>query len=298
MMGSLDDWSADKAVRAPFRPSGFGFLSALEFRISDFRFISRGKLPVSRRRFPFLSLETFSKTNAMDSDQTCPYYKIWGVDGIIYGPVELPTLVHWVKDERVAANTWLYCDHNESWFRAGDLQELQMFFRAKPTPGATAPDHSANLKPGALRRVKILADMKDAQLERFAQFMEVITVRQWTEVVKQGETGDAMYLILEGELRVRLMINGKETILTQLGAGEFFGEMALFDHGPRSADVVANKDSLLLKISAASFDKLFTLAPELAAPFLLSTSKTLAARIRADNKRFKDSVSFARTGGF
>ena len=235
----------------------------------------------------------------MDADQTCPFYKIWGVDGIIYGPVELPTLVNWVKDQRVTAATWIYCDHKDSWMKAGEVQELQMFFRAKPAPGAPAADGftSANLKPGALRRVKILADMKDDQLERFAQFMEVITIRQWTEVVKQGQPGDAMYLIVEGELRVRLMISGKETVLTQLGTGEFFGEMALFDHGPRSADVVANKDTTLLKISASSFDKLFNLAPELAAPFLLSTSKTLAARIRADNKRYKDSVNFARASG-
>jgi len=230
----------------------------------------------------------------MEADESCPLYKIWGVDGVIYGPVELPMLVNWIKDERVNATTWIYSDHDDSWQKAGQIQELQMFFRAKPT-SATTTDASANLKPGALRRVKILADLKDAQLERFAQFMEVLPVRQWTEVVKQGEPGDAMYLVLEGELRVRLMINGKETILTALGAGEFFGEMALFDEGTRSADVVANKDSLLLKISSGSFDKLFKLAPELAAPFLLSTSKTLAARIRADNKRFKDSVNFART---
>lgn len=220
------------------------------------------------------------------------------MDGVIYGPVELPALVNWVKDERVVANTWIYCDHDESWRKASEIQELQMFFKTKSTGAASGPsEKGGNLKPGALRRVKILADMKDAQLERFAQFMEVQNVRQWTELVKQGEMGDAMYLVLEGELRVRLMIGGKETILVQLGAGEFFGEMALFDHGPRSADVVANKDSLLLKISAASFGKLFNLAPELAAPFLLSVSKTLAARIRADNKRYKDSVNFARASG-
>lgn len=235
----------------------------------------------------------------MDSDQTCDGYKIWGVDGVIYGPVELPTLVSWVKDERVAANTWIYCEGKDSWLKAGQMQELQMFFRAKPSPdsGVAASFASAHLKPGALRRVKILADMKDAQLERFAQFMEVQTARNWSEIVKQGDPGDAMYLVLEGELRVRLMIGGKETILAQLGAGEFFGEMALFDRGSRSADVVANKDSVLLKISAVSFEKLFDLAPELAAPFLLSISKTLAARIRADNKRLKDSVRFARASG-
>lgn len=230
----------------------------------------------------------------MDSDQTIPGFKIWGVDGVIYGPVELPTLVNWIKDERVAATTWIYQDDDDSWHKAGQVQELGMFFREKSTSGSSASSTASILKPGALRRVKILAEMKDAQLERFAQFMEAQSVRQWTEVVKQGEIGDAMYLVLEGELRVRLMINGKETILTALGPGEFFGEMALFDRGPRSADVVANKDSVLLKISAASFEKLLNLAPELAAPFLLSMSKTLAARIRADNKRLKESVSFAR----
>lgn len=233
----------------------------------------------------------------MDSDQKIPGYKIWGVDGVVYGPVELPTLVSWIKDARVVATTWIHCDEDDSWHKAGQIQELQMFFREKSTATAASVSASGVLKPGALRRVKILAEMKDAQLERFAQFMEVQQTRQWVEVVKQNETGDAMYLVLEGELRVRLMINGKETILAQLGPGEFFGEMSLFDRGPRSADVVTNKDSVLLKISAASFEKLLNLAPELAAPFLLAMSKTLAARIRADNKRLKESVSFARAAG-
>ena len=141
----------------------------------------------------------------MDSNQTGDGYKIWGVDGVIYGPVELPTLVNWIKDERVAANTWIYGESNDSWQKAGQIQELQMFFCGKSAlSSATANFAASGLKPGALRRVKILADMKDAQLERFAQFMEVQNARQWTEIVKQGEIGDAMYLVLEGELRVRL----------------------------------------------------------------------------------------------
>ena len=66
------------------------------------------------------------------------------------------------------------------------------------------------------------------------------------------------------------------------------------DHGPRSADVVANSDSLLLKISSKAFAELAKEAPELATPFLLAIGRTLTARIRADNKRFGDSVKFAR----
>ena len=145
--------------------------------------------------------------------------------------------------------------------------------------------------------MKIFAKMSEEQLERFVQFMEVVPVRQWAELVKQGEMGDAMFLVLEGELRVRMMIGGKETTLATLVIGEFFGEISLFDQGPRSADVVANNDSTLLKIAAGSVEKLLAEAPELAAPFLFAIINTMTARIRADNKRYGDSVQFARAAG-
>jgi len=223
---------------------------------------------------------------------------IWADDNVVYGPVELPALVGWVKDERVVAGTWVYDGHNDRWRKAAQIPELQLFFRKKG--GATAievPSDKSMITPGMLRRVKALADLSDDQLERFVHFMEPQTVRQWAHIVKQGETDDGMYMVLEGELRVRLMIGGKETILATLGAGECFGEMALFDQGPRSADVLSNKDSVLLKISAEAFERLRREAPELSVPILFSISKTLTARIRADNKRIKDAVSFARAAG-
>ena len=64
----------------------------------------------------------------------------------------------------------------------------------------------------------------------------------------------------------------------------------------RSADVVANQDSKLLKIGAAAFQKLQTEAPDLAAPFLFAMGRTLTSRIRADNKRYRDAINFARAG--
>jgi hypothetical protein len=221
-------------------------------------------------------------------------YFIWGFDQSAYGPVELPTLVSWIKDERVLADTWVYNERDVAWRRAADLPELQMFFAHKAEAAITAP---GTIKAGALRRVKILAGLSDPQLERLAQAMETQRVPQWAAVVKQGERGDTMYLILDGELRVRLMVGEKETILSTLGPGDFFGDMSLFDHGPRSADVVANVDSTVLKISATKFEELAQQAPDLAAPFLMATVKTLAARIRADNKRLGDSVKFARAAG-
>lgn len=232
----------------------------------------------------------------MNSQPANPNFTIWGIDHAAYGPIELPTLVNWIKDERVTAETWVFIGRSQSWQKASDIAELQMFFRPK-TGGASAAAASVGggtIKPGALRRVKILAGMTDEQLERFAGFMEIERVPQWAVIVKQGDHGDSMYLILEGELRVRLMVSAKETILATLAIGEFFGDISIFDQGPRAADVVANSDATLLKISAAAFARLSKEAPELATPFLLAIGKTLTARIRADNKRYSDSVRFAR----
>jgi hypothetical protein len=228
-------------------------------------------------------------------------FKIWGVDNVVYGPVELPTLVSWVKEDRVTAETWIYSEISDAWNKGCNVPELQMFFRAHASTGGNRPSETnfiraLGVKPGTLRRIKTFAAMDDAQLERFIGYMQMANVRQFTEVVKQGEPGDAMYLVLEGEVRVRLMVSGKETILTSLGPGEFFGEISLFDHGPRSADVVANQDSTLLKISAGDFQRLATEAPELTTPFLLSMGKTLTQRIRADNKRYRETLHFARAG--
>lgn len=208
-------------------------------------------------------------------------YFIWGVDDSPYGPVELPTLVNWIKDERVLADTWVFTRRDSKWQRATDISELKMFF-GKKLPRST---EGSAITPGALRRIKILADLNDAQLSHLSDFLELQRVPQWTTVVHQGDAGDAMFLILEGELRARMMAGERETILATFGPGDFFGDIALFDHGPRSADVVANVDSALLRLSALSFERLAKEAPSLATPFLQATSRTLASRIRADNKR-------------
>jgi hypothetical protein len=238
-----------------------------------------------------------SSQKSMAAGLTDATYIVWGEDHVPYGPVELPTLVSWIKDERITSDTWLFVNQHEAWQKAAELPELQLFFRPKRTAASAnvaAAQTLTGLDPRALRRVKVLAGMTEEQLEQFARFMEAEKIPQWSVVVKQGDPGDAMYMILEGEFRVRTSIAGRETILATLGVGEFFGDIALFDHGPRAADVVANTEGLLLKVSAAAFGQLAREAPELAAALLLEVGKTLSARIRTDNKRFGDMVKFAR----
>ena len=227
-------------------------------------------------------------------------YKIWGIDDVIYGPVDLPVLTTWVQEERVTAETWIYNEGKDRWQKAARIEELASFF-SKNGPRKTQAAYdteliakSPGLKPGTLRRIKVFAGLADEQLTRLMKSMEVREVKAFEEVVRMGTPGDAMYLILQGEVRVRMVIDGKESILATLGSCDFFGEISLFDHGPRSADVIANSSSTLLCFTAAAFEKMIRTAPEIAAPFLLAMGKTLTSRIRADNKRFRETIAFAR----
>jgi len=221
---------------------------------------------------------------------------VWGNDRSAHGPMELPTLISWVKNGSVAAGTWIFVANEAVWQRAADVPALQMFFQnhLNELAAQTDPLRSARgIDARAMRRIPLLSYLTDEQLERFAQFVEAVRVPQSSVIVKQGDRGNAMYLILEGNLSVRMSVDGFQSELATLGLGEFFGDFSLFDHGPRSADVVANTSCLLLKISTDAFERLSHEATDLATPFLRAIGKTLTARIRAGNKHHGESVKFA-----
>lgn len=222
------------------------------------------------------------------------YFRVWGVDNVAYGPVELPGLVDWIRKGRVLQNTWVFSEQKGQWTRASEMVEVKSLFKSKQ--GAQAAASVEGLTPESLRRIRIFADMDERQLASFLQYMEVLKLLPNSVLCRKGEHGDAMFLVLQGEVRVRVMVGGRESTLATLPVGECFGELAVIDEGPRSADAITNTDSVVLKISAAALKRLFQEAPALAAPFLLGLSKTITSRMRATTKRYEDSILFARTG--
>ncbi len=233
--------------------------------------------------------------------ETVNQYRVWSQTLSAEAPVELPALVTAIKRNQVRADTWVYLDHQGAWIQAGHIPELQMFFhssnaaKGERSGVASMPDGSkASLKPGVLRRNKLFADLQDEQVAKFIEIVEVINFKQFAKVVSAGDPSDAMYLVLEGELRARNMVGGKETILATIGVGDFFGELSLLDHGPRSADIVANQPSSLLKISAGAFEQLLREHPAVAAPFLHALSRAIAGRLRGLTKRYQDSIHISR----
>ena len=224
------------------------------------------------------------------------YFRTWGHDNVSYGPVELPGLVDWIRQGKVLRNTWVFREDKAEWSRAAEMPELKILFKSKSTGASqSAPAHG--ITPGSLRRIKLFADMDERQLESFLQYMEMLKLPANALVFSKGDHGDAMFLVLQGEVRARAMLGGRESTLATIGVGECFGELAVIDESPRSADVVANTDCIVLKISSSALKRLFQEAPALAAPFLLSLNKTIASLVRKTTKRYEDSILFARVAG-
>ena len=230
----------------------------------------------------------------MQADIT-PTYRIWGASKQLEAPLELPALINAIKSGKVGRTSWLFLDHEDTWRQAGEVAELKMFFKsARPAAGA-AP--ASTLRTGVLRRMKVFSEMDEDQLQVFVGYMEVVKVPQFSHVVRKGDHGDAMYLVLEGELRAVAVVDGKESTLATIGIGEAFGEISVLDQGPRSADVVANQESLVLKLSASGLDRLQREVPQAAAPFLFALGKSVAVRLRNMTKRYEDSIHLSRTVG-
>ena len=92
------------------------------------------------------------------------------------------------------------------------------------------------------------------------------------EVFAEGESGDALYLVIDGKVRV----HKAERVIAELGERECFGEMAILDAAPRSATVTTLTDTRLLKISREDFQEIMSEKPEIA----LGIIKVLTRRLR------------------
>jgi CRP/FNR family transcriptional regulator, cyclic AMP receptor protein len=100
-----------------------------------------------------------------------------------------------------------------------------------------------------LEKVPIFSGLTDRQLGRLARDAKVAPFEAGATVVKQGDKGVGLYLVLEGRVEARR----KGRKLAALGPGQFFGEMALFDDQPRSADVIATEATRCLVLSKWEF---------------------------------------------
>jgi CRP-like cAMP-binding protein len=133
-----------------------------------------------------------------------------------------------------------------------------------------------------LKRVPLFTDLEEGELARFAEVTREREYPRNSVILFEDDPGDALYIVSSGQVKVVLIgEDGREVILSVLGDGDFFGEMSLIDDEPRSAHVIAMKDSRLLVLRREDFQVQLERHPSVALKLL----RVLVQRLRrADEK--------------
>jgi CRP-like cAMP-binding protein len=129
----------------------------------------------------------------------------------------------------------------------------------------------------ALASVSLFSGLKKKQLSVAVKLAHDISFKRGQTIVKEGELGIGFYVILDGKAEVR---RGSK-VLSEIGPGGFFGEMAVLDNRPRSADVVAVAPTRCAAFTAWSFEALVGLRPEIPATIMTELAKRAAANAAA-----------------
>jgi CRP-like cAMP-binding protein len=133
-----------------------------------------------------------------------------------------------------------------------------------------------------LRHVPLFGDLSEGDLVRFAEVTREREYPRNSVILFEDDPGDSLYIVSTGQVKVVLIgEDGREVILSVLNDGDFFGEMSLIDDEPRSAHVIAMKDSRLLVLRRDDFQQQVNQHPSIAVKLL----KVLVQRLRrADAK--------------
>jgi hypothetical protein len=116
-----------------------------------------------------------------------------------------------------------------------------------------------------IRQVPIFADLAADDLEELAAVVEERRIDAGKDVFREGDPGDAVYLIVKGSVCVFIGGDGTrpERVLSELGAGACIGEMAVLDASPRSATVRALEKTRTLRVPGEGFKRVMTERPEM-----------------------------------
>jgi len=138
-----------------------------------------------------------------------------------------------------------------------------------------------------LHNIPLFESLEKDDIERLAAKLEVRQLVAGEEVFKQGDEGNAMYLIADGAVDVVVGSGKAKVVLASYFQGQYFGELALLDGAPRSAGAVATKPSELLVLEREDFVDFIKRDPAAA----LLIMREIGEKIRATNELMTRTVS-------
>ena len=135
-----------------------------------------------------------------------------------------------------------------------------------------------------LRQVSLFESLTDQQIEALGTVTITRSFPRDSAIILADEEGDTLFLVKHGRVKVNILSEeGREVILSLLGAGAVFGELSLLDSKPRSANVVAVEDTELIMLRRPDFLRLIHHTPQIATALLAE----LASRLRKTDRQIE-----------
>src|SRR6478609_9649539 len=145
-----------------------------------------------------------------------------------------------------------------------------------------------------LKNVAIFKDLDDSEIAEIAEVCQEEKFISGEYIFREGEHGNRLYLITEGEVRISRDVPGSgEEALAILKPGALFGEMAVFDRSERSTHAISNGGTTALTISRPDFEMLLDFNRELAYKVLWSVVRLLSTRLRSTNDSLRSFLAMS-----
>jgi len=128
----------------------------------------------------------------------------------------------------------------------------------------------------------LLPDVPPAALEFMQRHLQWVEIAAGETLIEQGAVGDSAYLTISGRLRVYVSADGSAPrMVRELSRGEVIGEMSLYTGEPRSATVVAVRDSVLVQLAKEHFEALIVSYPQVSLTF----TRQMIRRLQTEHER-------------
>lgn len=138
-----------------------------------------------------------------------------------------------------------------------------------------------------LTRAGLFQGVNPEAVEALSKELEHIEVKKGQTVFTESEPGDSLYIVLTGKVKLgRRSADGRQNLLAVMGPSDMFGELSLFDPGPRTATATALTDVRLARLGKSSLRPWLTDRPEIAEQLL----RVIARRLRRTNDLMADLI--------
>lgn len=137
----------------------------------------------------------------------------------------------------------------------------------------------------ALDTIRLFQGLEPAQLRRIEQLIQPMQFEAGAHILRTGEDGRMFFVLARGSVSVMVETGQDERLRVGcIGPGQFFGEMAVLEGGPRSADVIADERVVCYGLTVAHLDDLAAEDPHILSTILANMAREFASRIRAGNR--------------